>query len=613
MPKLLKFHLLQQRLWTYFSKTGKSPVLLLILKVLQFREFQLLCKGTSIGITTDADGKFQLEIPDNAQTLVFSFVGMSTAEIPVEGKTVFNIVLEEESIGLDEIVAIGYGSQKKKDITGAVSSVSSENFNKGVVNSPGQLLQGKVSGVNVTSSSGAPGSGQRIIIRGQGTIRQGSGPLFVIDGFPIGLAGTGSGTSPLNFINPEDIETMDVLKDASATAIYGSRGANGVILITTKKGKSGISNVVVSANFGVSSIAKKLPIYSADEFRKQVVAIGGQLEDRGGNTDWQDELTRSAITYDENLMMSGGTDKLTYRASLGYLDQQGIVINTGIKRYSARVNATQKLINDKLNIDYNLASTIEIGENAQMGTVVSNMLSFNPTYPAYDSNGEPTKYPDLMNPLSQAELFKDFSENRKLSINITPSFEIIEGLVYKLNFGYQNTSSETDNQEMPSVDPYVEGRLVQNFYNGTSTLLENYLTYDIDLDEHNITLLAGHSYQKSEGRYRSWNIDQFEANGIEPRYNPGLGQRLEIGLNRPSGWANIHELQSFFGRATYNYLGKYMVTATVRSDGSSRFGGNNKYGTFPSFAAGWRISEESFMESSLFVQLKTACGLGTNR
>lgn len=570
----------------------------------------VIVQGTTTGITTNMDGEFQLEIPADAQTLVFSFVGMKTQEIAIAGKSVFNVVMEQESIGLEEVVAIGYGSQKKKDITGAVSSVSSENFNKGISTSPGQLLQGKVSGVNVTSSSGAPGSGQRIIIRGQGTIRQGSGPLFVIDGFPVGLAGTGSESSPLNFLNPEDIETMDVLKDASATAIYGSRGANGVILITTKKGKSGISNVTVSSNVGISSIAKKLPIFSTDEFRTKVVEIGGQLEDRGGNTDWQDELTQSAITQDQNLIMSGGTDKLTYRASLGYLDQEGIVINTGIKRYSARVNATQKLINGRLNIDYNLSSTIEKGENAHMGTVVSNMLSFNPTYPAYDSNGEPTKYPDLMNPLSQAELFTNFSENRKMYVNIAPSFEIIDGLVYKLNFGYTNSSSESDNQEMPSIDPFVEGRLEQNFYNGTSTLIENYLTYNIDIEDHNITLLGGYSYQKSEGRSRTWNIDLFEANGIEPRYNPGLGQRLEIGLNRPSGWANIHELQSYFGRATYSYQGKYMITGTVRADGSSRFGENNKYGTFPSFAAGWRISEESFMESSPFSNLKLRAGWG---
>lgn len=570
----------------------------------------VIVQGTTTGITTDLDGKFQLEVTAEAQILVFSFIGMINQEIPIADKTVFNVTMQQETIGLEEVVAIGYGSQKKKDITGAVASVRNENFNKGVTTSPGQLIQGKVSGVNVTSSSGAPGSGQRITIRGQGTIRQGSGPLFVIDGFPVGLAGTGSGNSPLNFLNPEDIETMDVLKDASATAIYGSRGANGVILITTKQGKAGVSTVSVSSNFGMSNVANKLPVFSPSEFRKQVVAIGGNLEDRGGNTDWQDELTRTAITYDQNLIMQGGTDKLTYRASVGYLDQEGIVINTGIKRYSARVNATQKLINGRLKIDYNLNSTIEKGENAHMGTVVSNMLSFNPTYPAYDSNGEPTKYPDLMNPLSQAELFTDFRENRKMIINIAPSFEIIDGLIYKLNFGYENRSSETDNQEMPSVDPFIEGRLQQSFFNGTNTLIENYLTYTFDIDDHNLALLGGYSYQKIDERYRTWNIDEFEANGIEPRYNPGLGQRLDLAGNRPDGWAQINELQSFFGRATYSYMGKYMVTGTVRIDGSSKFGENNKYGTFPSFAAGWRISEESFMQSSPFSNLKLRAGWG---
>ncbi|NQU53580.1 MAG: TonB-dependent receptor [Bacteroidetes bacterium] len=570
----------------------------------------VIVQGTTVGVTTSIDGEFKLEVPSTAQTLVFSFVGMKAQEVSIAGKSIFSIIMQEETIGLEEVVAIGYGSLKKKDITGAVTSVRSSDFNKGVASSPGQLLQGKVSGVNITSSSGAPGSGQRITIRGQGTIRQGSGPLFVIDGFPIGLAGTGSGSSPLNFLNPEDIETMDVLKDASATAIYGSRGANGVILITTKKGKSGVSKVSISSNVGISTIAKKMPVFGADEFRKQVVAVGGLIEDRQGNTDWQDELTRTAITQDQNLIMSGGTDKLTYRASLGYLDQEGIVLNTGIKRYSGRVSATQKLMDGRLNIDFNLNSTIETSENGHMGTLVANMLTFNPTYPAYDSNGESTKFPDKINPLIQADLFTNFNESRKMFVNIAPSFEIIDGLVYKLNFGYSNSSSESDNQEMPSIDPFVEGRLGQGFSNSTSTLIENYLTYNLDIDDHNVTLLGGYSFQKSEWRGRNWNIDQFEANGIEPRYNPGLGQLLTLAENRPSGSARIDELQSYFGRATYSYQGKYMVTGTVRADGSSRFGGNNKYGTFPSFAAGWRISEESFMESSPFSNLKLRAGWG---
>jgi iron complex outermembrane receptor protein len=571
----------------------------------------VVVKGTTTGITTGMSGEFTLDIPADAQTLVFSFVGMRMQEVPIEGKSVFKIIMEEETIGLGEVVAIGYGSQQKKDITGAVGSVQSENFNRGVITSPGQLLQGKVAGVNVTSTSGQPGGGQQITIRGQGSIRQGAGPLFVVDGFPIGIDGTSSSTSALNFLNPEDIESMDVLKDASATAIYGSRGANGVILITTKKGKSGVSNVSVSSNFGVSNLAREIDVFTAADFRKNVAAIGGKLEDRGGDTYWQDELTRTAITYDQNLILSGGTDKLTYRASLGYLDQEGIVINTGIKRYSGRVNANQKLMDGRLNIDFTLNSTVEKSENAIMSTLVSEMLDFNPTYPARDENGDPVKYPDLVNPLIHSELYKDFGETRRIIFNIAPSFEIIDGLVYKLNFGYENASSESDNQSLPNTDPFEEGRLQQNYFNSENMLIENYLTYTFEKDDHNFTVLGGYSYQRDYERWRTWSIRKFADNGIEPRYNPGLGQTLTLVDTPPSGWARINELQSFFGRANYSYKGKYMLTATVRADGSSKFGSNNKYGVFPSFAAGWRISEESFMQSqSLFSNLKLRAGWG---
>ena len=572
----------------------------------------VLLKGSSTGSVTDIEGNYTLEVPGDNSVLVFSSVGYLQQEVTVGNQSVINLTLSIDITALEEIVVIGYGTQQKKDITGAVASVKSEDFNKGIVNSPGQLLQGKVAGVNVTSSSGAPGSGQRIIIRGQGSIRAGTGPLFVVDGFPIGIAGTGSDESPLNFINPEDIESMDVLKDASATAIYGARGANGVILITTKKGSAGVSmapTLSLTANLGVSTLANKLPVFSADEFRTKVVEIGGILEDRGGNTDWQDELTRTAITQDYDLIMSGGTDKFTYRASLGYLGQEGIVMNTGIERFSGRVNATQKLIDGRLNIDFFLNSSIETGENAQMPTVTSNMLSFNPTYPAYE-NGEPTKYPDLINPISQAELYKNFNEIRRTVVNIAPSFEIIDGLVYKLNLGFVKRSRGIDRQEMPSVDPFVEGRLEQDNSNSSNTLIENYLTYTKDFNDHNLTLLGGYSYQKTTFKQSSWNIIQFEANGIEPRYNPGLGQYLDLANNRPSGEAWENELQSFFGRATYNYQGKYMITGTVRADGSSKFGENNKYGTFPSFAAGWRISEEGFMGSDAFSELKLRAGWG---
>ena len=571
----------------------------------------ILIKGTQTGTVTDADGGYTLSVEGTNTVLVFGSVGYVTQEIAVGSETLINVSMAEDITALDEIIVVGYGTQEKKDVTGAVSSVKSEDFNRGVVTSAGQLLQGKVSGVNVTSSSGAPGSGQRITIRGQGSVRQGSGPLFIVDGFPIGQAGTGSGVSPLNFINPEDIESLDVLKDASATAIYGARGANGVVIITTKRGKEGVSKVSISSSIGISNLSRKIPIFSADEFRRQVVAIGGILDDGGGNTDWQEELTQTAITHNQNLVFQGGTEKFTYRASLGYFDQEGIVINSDLQRYSGRISATQKLLDDRLKIDFNLGTSVELDENPNVGTLVSQMLDFNPTLPARDANGDPTNFAEFLNPLTGAELFRSFGESRRTIINISPSFEIIDGLEYKVNFGYDNQSSELDDQSIPSTDPFEEGRLQQNFFNGRNVLIENYLTYSFDVaNDHAVTVLAGHSYQETLARFRRWSVDNFPDNGIEPRYNPGLGQEIDLTDNPPSGSTFINELQSYFGRVNYNYKGKYMVTATVRADGSSKFGENNKYGVFPSFAAGWRISDESFMESSPISNLKLRVGWG---
>lgn len=567
-------------------------------------------KGSVDGTVTSVDGTYQIIKTEKDKVLVFSFIGLETKEVEIMDQSVINITMIESTTLLSEVIAVGYGNQQKADITGAVSSVKSDGFNKGIINSPGQLLQGRVSGVNITTSSGAPGSDQQIIIRGQGSIRQGTGPLFVIDGFPVGLAGTGADTSPLNFLNPGDIESIDVLKDASATAIYGSRGANGVIIITTKKGKAGDTSVSIVSNVGISNLSKKIPVFSADKFREKIIEIGGKLEDREGNTDWQDELTRHAWTIDQNLVVSGGTDKFSYRASFGYLDQEGIVINTGLKRYSGRVNANQKLIDGKLNIEFNLNSTVEKSEDARSSSLVSQMLDFNPTYPARDENGDPTKYPDLMNPLIAANLYRTYGESRRMLFNVAPSLEIIKGLTYKVNFGYENRSSDIDDQSTPSVDPYEKGRLVQSFSNGTNMLVENYLTYSFKNSSHQSSILAGHSYQETFDRWRSWSIDQFPVNGVDPRYNPGLGQVIDLVNNQPQGWAIINELQSFFGRINYSYAGKYMFTATVRADGSSKFGDNNKYGVFPSFAGAWRLSEESFLQSPIVSNLKVRAGWG---
>src|SRR5688572_1510907 len=265
-------------------------------------------KGTNVRTSSDAQGAFSLSVPDNNAVLVITYVGYAAQEITVGNRTQLSITLESNSAELAQVVVVGYGTQNKKDITGAVKSVRSEAFNKGIVNTPQELLQGKVAGVNVTSASGEPGGILGITIRGPGGVRTGSTPLFVVDGLPLDNSSTGGG-DPLNFINPQDIESIDVLKDASATAIYGSRGANGVIIISTKKGKAGTSRLGFSSTFGFSKIARALPVLSADQFRVEVPKLGGVLDDQGGSTDWQDIVTRTAFTQNHNLTLSGGADK----------------------------------------------------------------------------------------------------------------------------------------------------------------------------------------------------------------------------------------------------------------------------------------------------------------
>ena len=273
-------------------------------------------KGSSKGTTVDAAGKYSISAPSENAVLEARFIGYASKTVTIGTQTEINFTLAMNASDLEQVIVVGYGTQKKTDVTGSVKSVTSAAFNKGIINSPEQLLQGKVAGVNVTSATGEPGGVQGITVRGPGGIRSGSTPLFVIDGLALDNSTTGGG-NPLNFLNPQDIETIDVLKDASATAIYGSRGANGVILVTTKKGKAGVSKLELSTSVGISSIARALPVLSAAEFRKQVVANSGVLEEFNSNTDWQKEITRDALTKNYNLSLGGGADKLTYYAAFG--------------------------------------------------------------------------------------------------------------------------------------------------------------------------------------------------------------------------------------------------------------------------------------------------------
>ncbi|UFH31883.1 SusC/RagA family TonB-linked outer membrane protein [Chryseobacterium sp. C-71] len=522
-------------------------------------------------------------------TVLMSCVGFTFAQNKISD----TVKDETKMKDIDEVVMVGYGSQKKSDVTGAIGSVKSEDFNKGLVANVGQLLQGKVAGVNVANVSGEPGANQNIVIRGVGSLRSGTTPLYVIDGFVIDNSNTGVANNPMNFINPDDIASMDVLKDASASAIYGARGANGVIVITTKKGKKGRTEMNLSSSLTVSNLANKMNIFSADEFRKQVTGMGAKLDDMGGSTDWQDELTRTAISKNVNFSAAGATENSNYYAALGYEDQEGILYNSSLRRYSGRVNVSQKAFDGRVNIDFNINGSKTENDRPSVTSMVSTMLTLNPTYPAY-TNGLPTTVFNngAFNPLIRQDIYTDFTNNNRILANVSPSVEIIKGLTYKLNLGVDYSSADRVVQNMPHAVPLENGSLNLNYFTNNNTLVENYLTYKFKVQNHDFNVMAGHSYQRLFLVARGWNYLNFPNNGIEPQYQIPAGDKTTM---TSSSIANRNELQSWFGRVNYDYQDKYLLTATVRADGSSKFGENNRYGVFPSVAAGWNISKESFL------------------
>lgn len=573
----------------------------------------ILVKGTTSGTITDLNGAFSLDVAADA-VLVVSYLGYAPKEVSVNGQNELRIQLDPESSQLNEIVVVGYGTQKRSDVTGAIGSVKSEGFNKGVITNPVDLLQGKVAGVNITSTSGEPGANQNVIIRGIGSLRSGTQPLYVLDGFLLDNSDTGIASNPLNFLNPNDIASIDVLKDASATALYGSRASNGVIVITTKKGKAGSSQVNLSASTAWSSMSKQLDVFGADEFRRQVVAAGGNLEDFNGDTRWQDELTQVGLSQDYSLSMSGAnTEKFSYFASVGYQSQEGILKNSELNRYSGKLNMNQKALEGRLIVDYNLTASYTENLRPAIGSIISDMLYLNPTIPAY-TNGEPTLLnTNALNPLKRNELYSDFAANNRILGTIAPSFEIFDGLTYKMNLGvdYSNTSRYVQYRpytEVVNESNVSDGTLDQLISANTNSLVENTLTYTWANYKHNFTAFVGHSYQTFLDEFRGTYARGFAANNIEPRYQDHNSTTQFPTTVSSSAIRN--ELQSFFGRVNYVWDEKYLFTATFRADGSSKFGDNNKYGYFPSFALGWNISKEAFMANSPFNNLKLRTSWG---
>lgn len=583
----------------------------------------VLLKGTTNGTQTDFVGAYSLKNVGANSVLVFSYMGFKSQEISVSGKNTINVQLEEESNKLSEVVVIGYGTIKRKDATGAVETIKSEDFNKGVVTTPEQLFQGKAAGVIVTSASGEPGAANNVKIRGISSFRAGSEPLYVVDGLPIAGGdatpgtqsigiGTQSARNPLNFINPADIESIDVLKDASATAIYGSRGANGVIIITTKKGKKGSGQFTFNTSQTFSEIANDYDLLSKETF----VANTPAVNNFGGNVNAWDEITRTALTKQYDLGYAGGSENGTYRLSFGYTDQEGVINNTGLEKYNAGINLTQNMFDSKLKFETSLVTSYLLDESAALsdnigaeGDLIVSAIKWNPTRNFYNPDGSFLQISDNQrNPL---DLLKNYSDNTKTARilgNFATTLTLFKGLDYKFNVGvdYANSNRDVGASKLIGVNDISSvGGVAQKInLNRSNYLFEHTLNYNASIAGNlKLNAIAGYTYQRfeSEGyrivgtKFGVYTDQNYYLNNITAATEfPINGLFAQTGFTDPSV-----KLQSYFARSIFTLSDKYIFSALVRRDGSSKFGANNKYGTFPAVSFAWKVDQEDFMPESI--------------
>jgi TonB-dependent starch-binding outer membrane protein SusC len=584
----------------------------------------ILEKGTTNGTVSDADGNYRINVGANA-TLVFSFVGYVSQEVAVGSQSSVNVTMKSDVTSLSEVVVVGYGSQEKRDVTGATISLKSTDFNGGVISSPEQLIQGRAAGVQITSASGEPGAGVNIRIRGTSSVRSGNNPLFVVDGVPLSgddvspaTNGTPFGDSPaknpLNFINPNDIASIDVLKDASATAIYGSRGANGVVLITTKSGKAGKPILEYNYNVGFSTITKKYDLLGPSEFLDAYTKFNGAASaatlNKGSSTDWQNQVLRTAITQSHNFAYGAADKSGDYRFSFGTMSQEGIIKKSDLNRYTARFNGSKKFINDKLKIatQMTLSSTkdgnVPISNNGGFeGDLFGTAIKSNPTAPVFNPDGtlyQPSNVEP--NPVAYLELTKSYTNTLRALGNISAELQLAKGLSFKTVVGFDNSFSSRKTALSSDLNAttggiFGVGRLYLNDIQVENKLWENYFTYDTKIgSELKLTALLGYSYQSFGYSTTAFQFANFQTNDLDIMINNYSAAKTSVGTNSTN---RTDELQSYYGRANFSYKDKYLLTATLRTDGSTRFGGNNKYGYFPSAAFKWRLSDEAFVPEAI--------------
>lgn len=599
----------------------------------------VIVKGSKTGTSTDGSGTYSLSVPNGA-TLVFSSVGFQNQEVAVGDRTTIDVVLTAMSgNNLNEVVVVGYGTVRKRDLTSAVSSVRAKDFNQGVMAAPDQLIQGKVAGLQVVTNSGAPGAATTIRIRGNSSIRSGNNPLFVVDGIPLdgrlarpGFSPAGLGvtpeSNPLYFFNSADIAGMEVLKDASATAIYGSRGANGVIMITTKQGSSGAAKVDVSSSVAVSSVARKFDILDASGYRAALKSYNITSGDLGGNADALSEILRTAVTQNYNVGISGGSENGKYRISLGYLGQQGIVDKTDMKRFTVNANGQYKFLrNRRLSLDFNVfagqakENIAPITNNAGFqGNLIGMALQWNPTQNLYNSNGSLNIIPGstIVNPLAMQRGYTDISNISSIMGIAGVGYKIADGLDYRFNVSL-NRQTGIRQSEMKRYITIVGVEGLGQGYQGntqmSTTVLQHTLSYNKDLTKKlNMNALLGYEYQDFKFSGAGTSALGFTNDDV-PFYN--ILQNAPASNRAISSFEDPDaSLQSYFGRIGFNYDDRFIISGTLRADGSSRFGANNKYGYFPSGSVAWNITNEKFLKNSSSIQnlrLRASYGLTGNQ
>lgn len=613
-------------------------------------------KGTAHGTTTDIDGNFELKVPRGA-VLVFSYVGYQTKEMAATPNMI--VILAEDTQMLNETVVIGYGTVKKNDLTGSVTAIKPDDINKGLNTSAQDMIQGKIAGVSVITNSGEPGAGATIRIRGGSSLYASNDPLYVIDGLTMDTYGIEGNPNPLSLINPADIETFTVLKDASATAIYGSRASNGVIIITTKKGVKGQkTKISYNGNVSVSKNINKMDVMNASEFMAFAQRVSGYENDEAGwlasdeyaklgyydangnhlfaNTDWQDEIFRTAVSTDHNLTITGVADEMPYRVSFGYTNQNGVVKTSNYNRYTVSGNIAPTFLDDHLTVNASAKMMLSRNRYANTGDAIGNALTMDPTKPVYGVTDEFKQYggywqwattadwndPEwtygvngtaTKNPVSVIGNYRNIGRSSAFIGNIELDYKIhgFEDLHIHMNGGVDMSHGRSQKVQSPytySSGVYYYGNEGWNTRNSYNLSYNAYLQYLKDInDAHHFDVMGGYEWQHFHTETDYWYQGNYPMTNLSTpgaAYNPPSA-------NTVTKYATENYLVSFFGRLNYSLLGRYLFTATIRDDGSSRFAKGKKWGLFPSAAFAWKISEEGFLRDSKAISdLKLRLGWG---